>query len=196
MYFLECDDEWNHIHFEDLWVYNKLFLSRYLGYTCGPTGTTVPKPDFYIVRPSFNILGMSRFARIEWIEHKTDHFHPSEFWCEVFEGEHISVDFYNKEQELTVLGTKKMEDPLYKWLKWEKINKKIQFPRILNNLKKQYAWINCEFIGDKLIEVHFRRNPDFRYNNSTAIPVWDNIDKKNNNFVEDKDFFRKGFYIQ
>ncbi len=38
MYLLECNDEWNHIHSEDLWVYNKLFLSRRLGYTCGPVG--------------------------------------------------------------------------------------------------------------------------------------------------------------
>lgn len=47
MYLLEGNDEWNHIHSDDLWVYNKLSLSRVLGYTCGPVGTTVPKPDFY-----------------------------------------------------------------------------------------------------------------------------------------------------
>lgn len=74
MYLLECDDEWNHIHPEDLWAYNKLFLSRRLGYTCGPAGTTVPKPDFYIVRPSFNLFGMSRFARIERILGKINNF--------------------------------------------------------------------------------------------------------------------------
>ena len=71
MYFLECDDEWNQIHPSDLWVYNKLFLSRVLGYTCGPAGTTVPKSDFYIVRPSFNLFGMSRFARKEWIKKRS-----------------------------------------------------------------------------------------------------------------------------
>jgi hypothetical protein len=199
MYFLECDDEWNHIHSEDLWVYNKLFLSRRLGYTCGPVGTTVPKPDFYIVRPSFNLLGMSRFARVEWIEKTTDDFHPSEFWCELFEGEHLSVDFHNEKQELVVLGTRDEKNPIYKWSKWEKIDKKVEFPDILRNLKKNYEWINCEFIGGKLIEVQFRRNPDFCYENTVAIPVWNEKSEKNYQgykFVEDKDYKRVGFWVK
>ena len=29
-YFLDGNDEWNNIHPSDLWVYNKLFLSRIL----------------------------------------------------------------------------------------------------------------------------------------------------------------------
>lgn len=78
--FPNTHEEWNNIHLDDLWFYNKLFLSRVLGYNCGPVGTIVPKPDFYIIRPSFNIMGMSRFARIEWIENSTDDMHPAEFW--------------------------------------------------------------------------------------------------------------------
>jgi hypothetical protein len=199
MYLLECNDEWNHIHSEDLWVYNKLFLSRRLGYTCGPSGTTVPKPDFYIVRPSFNLLGMSRFARVEWIKKDTDDFHPSEFWCELFEGEHLSVDFHNGKQELVVLGTRDEKNPLYKWSKWEKINKRVEFPDILKNLKKDYEWINCEFIGGKLIEVQFRRNPDFRYGNSVAIPVWNQKieeDYSEYRFIKDEDYKRMGFWVK
>jgi len=196
MYHLDGNDEWKNIHSSDLWVYNKLFLSRRLGYTCGPVGTTVPKPDFYIVRPSFNLLGMGRFARFEWIEKHTDYIHPSEFWCEIFRGEHISVDFKNKKSELVVSGTKNDEDPLYKWKKWQKIDKNINFPPILENLVGDYEWINCEFIGEKLIEVHFRQNPDFRFNNSVAIPVWDNEKVENMKFVEDSDYYRKGFYIK
>lgn len=196
MYHLDGNDEWNHIHSEDLWVYNKLFLSRMLGYTCGPVGTTVFKPDFYIVRPSFNLLGMGRFARKEWIEKHTDNIHPAEFWCEIFEGEHISVDFYHKKAELVVIGTRDDHEPLYKWKKWQKIDKDISFPDILNNLVGNYEWINCEFIGENLIEVHFRRNPDFRYGNSVAIPVWDDKKIKNMKFIEDNDYHRKGFYIK
>jgi hypothetical protein len=70
-------------------------------------------------------------------------------------------------------------DDLYKWKKWTKINQEVEFPDILNNLKGNYEWINCEFIGNKLIEVHFRRNPDFRYGNSVAIPVWKGDRTKN-----------------
>ena len=196
MYHLDGNDEWSNIHPSDLWVYNKLFLSRMLGYTCGPIGTTVPKSDFYIVRPSFNLLGLGRFARKEWIEKYTDQFHPAEFWCEIFVGEHLSVDFYQKEAELVVLGTRDMNDPYYKWKKWEKIDKKVKFPEILNHLTGNYDWINCEFIDGNLIEVHFRRNPDFRYGNSVAIPVWDDEKCENMKFIEDAEYFRKGFFIK
>ena len=196
MYLLEGNDEWNHIHSHDLWVYNKLFLSRVLGYTCGPVGTTVPRPDFYIVRPMLNLLGMGRFARKEWIEKYTDTFHPGEFWCEIFEGEHLSVDFYQQKAELVVLGTRDSKEPYYKWKKWEKIDRNVDFPEILKDLKGNYDWINCEFIGENLIEVHFRRNPDFRYGNSVAIPVWDDEKVDNMRFIEDSDYLRKGFYVE
>jgi hypothetical protein len=196
MYNLNGNDEWNYIHPSDLWVYNKLFLSRVLGYTCGPVGTTVPRPDFYIVRPSFNLLGMGRFARNEWIEKCTDHIHPAEFWCEIFKGEHLSVDFHHQKAELVVLGTKDSSDPYYKWKKWEKIDQKVDFPEILKDLKGDYDWINCEFISGRLIEVHFRRNPDFRYGNSVAIPIWGDEKEEEMMFISDKDYLRKGFYIK
>ena len=199
MYFLDGRDEWKNIHTNDLWIYNKLFLGRVLGYNCGPIGTPVPKPDLYIVRPSFNLLGMGRFSRIEWIENYTDHFHPAEFWCEIFEGEHLSVDFHHQKAELVVLGERDTNDPLYKWKKWTKIDKKVEFPSILNDLVGNYEWINCEFINGNLIEVHFRRNPDFRYENSIAIPIWDDTfkeDYEDYRFIEDSEFNRRGFFIK
>lgn len=199
MYHLDGNNEWAQIHSSDLWVYNKLYLSRVLGYTCGPVGVTVPQPDFYIVRPSFNLLGMGRFARKEYIYKYTDHYHPSEFWCEIFEGDHLSVDFQHQEAKLVVLGTRSWENPLYKWDRWEKIEKEVQFPEILTTLKGDYEWINCEFIGNWLIEVHFRQNPDFRYGNTVAIPVWDENQRQNDEnyeYVQDSDFYRRGFWIK
>ena len=198
MYCLDSKDEWAIIHEDDLWVYNKLILAMKCGHLCGPTGVPVSRQGYYVVRPMFNLLGMGRHARIEWIKDFTDHFHPSEFWCEVFHGEHISVDFCHKESKLVVRGEKNPSDPLYKWQKWEKIDKKVEFPKILENLKGNYEWINCEFIGNKLVEVHFRQNPDFRYGNTIAYPIWEdemdqNIEKYR--YVEDGDYLRKGFYI-
>jgi len=198
MYHLDSSDEWNSIHSEDLWVYNKLFLNHRLGHLCGPTGVPVPYSGYYIVRPSINLLGMGRFSRKEWIYKYTDQFHPAEFWCEIFHGNHYSVDYQNKESKLVVLGERDDEDPYYRWKKWSKIDCKVDFPDILNSLKGDYEWINCEFIGSKLIEVHFRRNPDFRYGNSIAIPVWNDekvIKKEKLVFIEDSDYLRKGFYI-
>lgn len=197
--YLEGDDEWNNIHSDDLWIYNKLFLSRVLGYTCGPIGTTVPKPDFYVVRPSFNLLGMGRYARIEWISGLSEEQHPAEFWCEIFKGEHISVDFYKTEPKLVILGEKDTNGLLYKWRKWSKIDRKVEFPSILSNLRGNYDWINCEFIGGRLTEVHFRQNPDFRYGNTVAIPLWNDEkyeDREGFTFIEDKDYRRRGFYIK
>jgi hypothetical protein len=137
-------------------------------------------------------------SRIEWIESSTDHFHPSEFWCEIFEGEHLSIDYQNGEPKLSVRGERNSKNPLYQWDKWEKTDQWIEFPPILFKLKGTYEWINCEFIGNHLIEVQFRPNSDFRYGNSIAIPIWeDNIvsDDASFTFVRDEDYLRKGFLI-
>lgn len=200
----EVNEEWNQIHPHDLWVYNKLFLSRLLGYTCGPAGSSVPKADFYIVRPSLNLMGMGRFARKMYLSPENSEFHgehnmhPSEFWCEIFHGDHLSVDFFEKKTKLVVLGERNPEDPYYKWKKWQKIDKNIDFPPILNELKGNYTWINCEFIGNHLIEVHFRRNPDFKYENTVAIPIWRNdtiVNSDGYKIIESKDYYRKGFLV-
>lgn len=192
---MDCKTEWESIHQDDLWLYNKLYLSRALGYKCGPSGVPVPQPDLYIIRPTFNIMGMGRSARIEYIESDTEHIHPSEFWCEVFTGEHLSIDYHHKNPILTVRGTRDPEAPLYQWSRWEKVDYTLEFPEILNKLVGSYDYINCEFIGGKLIEVHFRYNPDFRFGNTVAIPVWsENLDSTYT-FVKDEDYLRKGFLI-
>lgn len=198
MYCLDIKEEWAIIHEDDLWVYNKLIIAKKSGHLCGPTGVPVSRKGNYIVRPIFNLLGMGRNARIEWIDESTEHFHPSEFWCEVFHGEHLSVDFYRKECKLVIKGERHPTDPLYKWLKWQKIDKIVEFPKILDNLSGDYDWINCEFVGGKLIEVHFRQNPNFRYGNSVAFPVWEEERVQNGTnykYVEDQGYLRRGFYI-
>ena len=191
--------EWSTLHPDDLWIYNKLHLSRKLGYICGPCGVDVPKPNYYIVRPSINFCGMGRFSRIEYLECSTDHLHPGEFWCEIFVGSHYSVDFYEKTPKLVVKGFKKPNSEKYLWNCWVKIDKKIDFPSILTELKGKYPFINCEFIENKLIEVQIRENLDFRWGNSIAIPVWKGNSikiPKGFKFVEDRDYKRLGFYIK
>ena len=220
MYIYDVADEWNRILPQHLWIYNKLFLSRRLGYTCGPMGLEVPEPGFYIVRPCMNLMGMGRHARIEWIENTTEHLHPAEFWCEVFEGDHLSVDyeyhedrtgcypeyamdhsvdFHIKEQRLCVKGVRDSND-LYRFTRWEKINVKVPYPQILTTIGLyRYGWINCEFIGGNLIEVHFRRNPDFRFDNDVAIPVWNDqeiVPIEGYRYIEEEDYFRRGFWVK
>ena len=217
-YHLTVAEEWNRILPEHYWIYNKLVLSTRLGYTCGPAGLEVPRPGKYIVRPIMNLMGMGRHARIEHIEYSTEHLHPGEFWCEVFEGDHISVDyeyhedrtgcypeyamdhsvdFHIKEQRLAVKGYKHPDD-LYKFSKWEKVDIQIPYPKILTTKGLyRYGWINCEFIGGNLIEVHFRRNPDFRHGNDVTIPVWDGEEiDPNRKYIEERDHTRQGYYIE
>jgi hypothetical protein len=75
----------------------------------------------------------------------------------------------------------------------------MEFPPILKKLKGNYDWINCEFIDGNLIEVHTRQNPNFRYGNTVAIPVWgEENDKKPSDlsYIEDSGYLRKGFYLK
>ena len=71
----------------------------------------------------------------------------------------------------------------------------IEFPKILTQLKGNYSTINCEFIDDKLIEVHLRQNDDMGEFNE-IIPVWENetVDYSDDYvFIDDKDYKRVGF---
>lgn len=203
--YLSTDQEFRKIRPEDLWVYNKLQLSVTLGYDCGPIGVNVSRSGYYIIRPCINFIGMGRFARKIWLDpgDDTEKFGiPGEFWCEYFEGEHISVDYYRRRQFLTVLGTKGADETskeLTKWDKWEKVDRHIEFPHVLDKVWRNYETINCEFIGGKLIEAHFRHNPDFIWGNSEAIPVGmdENIcPPAGYSFRPSPDYGRKGFYIK
>lgn len=163
---------WKTAEPEDLWVCDKLILSRKLGYNCGPTGVDVPKPGWYVVRPCVNALGLGLGAQKVWLEKYTMHLPYGFFWCEWFEGRHLSVDYKYGKQFLCVEGFKS-DDTFTKWDKWVKTDDQIPLPKILNTFADRYIYINCEFIGDKLIEVHFRYNEDFEDDISEFIPVWE-----------------------
>lgn len=163
---------WESVDPEDLWVFDKLIVARKAGHKCGPAGSNVPKPGNYIIRPVINTFGMGYMARIEHIEHSANNIHPGEFWCEIFEGRHFSIDYEWGKQNLIVQGFKHHRYPLQRFSRWEKVEKNVALPLFLENLGNKYQFINCEFIEDKLIEIHFRRNPDFRWGNSVMIPKW------------------------
>ncbi len=69
MYIHSVADEWNRILPQHLWIYNKLFLSRRLGYTCGPMGLEVPEPGFYVISPCTCLLECQ--SRVEYIGNST-----------------------------------------------------------------------------------------------------------------------------
>jgi hypothetical protein len=185
---------WKNTKNKDLWIFDKLILSRKLGYICGPAGAPVPKAGNYIVRPITNIYGMSQGASIQYLD-KSSTIEPGYFWCEIFKGKHLSVDYFCKSQVLCVQGFNDDIRKLYKWKRWEKTEDQISFPSELNEL--QYEWINIEYINGKIIEVHLRKNPDFDGHNSDyIIPVWnmENLELKNGEiFVSKNDGNRLGY---
>jgi len=185
---------------QNLWIFDKLLLSKHLGYTCGPAGVDVPSPGKYIVRPCINLLGMGIGAKFIDLIDSTDHLSAGHFWCEVFNGRHISVDYYKTKQILAVEGTHNSGDPLWKFERWVRLDtEEIKFPDEFIDLFKISDYINIEYIDDRLIEIHFRTNPDFEYGNSVAIPVWKNEEVNTPDgytYVFNPDYKRKGFYIK
>jgi hypothetical protein len=164
---------WNQAKPQHLWMLDKLILAKHLGYNCGPTGVPVPHPGRYIVRPCVNALGMGISTSIHLIESSTDHLPTGHFWCEIFEGVHLSVDYRFGKQYLTVQGHRDSND-FVRWQRWTKMSQtNIPIPDFLKKVSHEYEWINCEFIGNNPIEVHLRPNPDFfRQDIIEVIPVW------------------------
>lgn len=190
---------WQDICTADLWIFDKLILSKKLQYNCGPIGVDPIKEGDYIIRPCVNLLGMGKGAFIRHLEkdEDTDYLPAGYFWCEVFEGDQYSVDYVNREQQLTTQGIRKNNSRLWKWDKWIRVEKEIPYPSILNSLVGKYQTINCEFIGDKLIEVHLRSNNDMEKYNE-IIPVWKeddtNISKwtsRGYEYIEDPDLLNE-----
>lgn len=194
------DEVWADLSPEHMWIYDKLILSKKLGYACGPVGIDVPKPGWYIVRPIMNLMGLGFGAEKIWIEKDTDNLSIGYFWCEWFEGRHLSVDYYKGKPILCVEGFKDSEELMY-WDAWSvilDIRNYLPIPEILKDIP--YDYINCEFIGGKLIECQLRRNLDFQWNNSEFIPVWEgeNINPPNGwRYVEYPDLHgRIGAFIK
>ena len=166
------DSVWKTIDPDDLWVLDKLILSRKLGYVSGPVGLDVPKPGYYIVRPCVNMLGLGLGAQRVYIEEETVNLPVGHFWCEWFMGRHLSIDYHWGEQVLAVEGFKDY-DTFTHWKIWQRVDDTIALPDILKDFANRYEYINCEYIDGQLIEVHLRRNEDFNANVNTFIPVWE-----------------------
>lgn len=165
---------WETIDPDELWAMDKLILSRKLGYVCGPTGQDVPKPDWYIVRPCVNMLGLGLGAQKVYIEKKTMHLPLGYFWCEWFSGKHLSIDYHYGVQKLCVEG-RKADNTFTQWDSWIATDDQIALPMPLRTFA-HHEWLNVEYIGGKAIEIHLRNNVDFEDNIKEFIPVWENQD--------------------
>ena len=188
---------WENTDPRDLWVFDKAIVAKKLGYRCGLKGHELPVPDHYIARPISNPLGMSRGAFEFWGAGSTETMLPDGyFWCERFEGPHYSVDYFAAEQKLCVRGYKDRDQPLNRWKLWERVDKKIKLPSICCELLAIKGWINVEFIGDKVIEIHLRPNPDFYHHDAPyIIPAYERTEMENHKFVLTPEQDRIGFFM-
>jgi hypothetical protein len=169
------------------WIYNKLILSKRLGYDTGPGGVSVAHDGDYVVRPIINLSGMgvgARRVRLAKGDYST--VPPGYFWCEYFHGVHTTIDYkwepqsgttnskllpqpifaangYRTSQELYRFSAwKKIDPPLFKLPEW--INELICIPRF-----------NIEFINGKIIEMHLRPGVDFPDASTEIIPHWNDM---------------------
>lgn len=153
----------------DLWCLDKLILAKQLGYYCGPAGIT-PVPGTYVVRPIMNQRMMSRGACIEYLD--SDTIPDGYFWCEQFSGRHLSFDYHWGSQTLAVEGFRNSAR-LDRFSHWTRVEDVYVLPPILQDIADRYPHFNCEVVGDRIIEVHFRYNDDFyNHNAQTVVPIW------------------------
>ena len=161
------------------WIFNKLELSLQLGYNCGPAGVPVKTSGEYIIRPIYNLNGMGINARFEYIE--ADVFHPidpGQFWCEIFKGDHISVD-YIWEDEDTLVPVHASQgynhsDNLTEFYRWRKIAPpNFKLPKLISDFD-DVEHLNIEFIYGNIIEIHLRHGADFPDGATEIVPVWKN----------------------
>ena len=162
-----CDADW-------LWIFDKLIIARKQGISAAPAGIPVPRSAEYIVRPITNIRMMGRGAQRMWIQAGDDEPVPDGFfWSEILTGPHISVDYHWGEQALAVQGFRDDPARLDRFSHWAKIEADLPLPKILHGLEDHQEWINVEYIGDRMIEVHLRYNDDFANHDADEIwPVW------------------------
>lgn len=154
--------------------FNKLYLAQILRYESGPCGTAPKQDGWYIVRPIYNLSGMSIGAEKKYIKAgDLTQVPPGYFWCEWFEGNHYSVTYeflHDKVGTWIPLSGWHGHKEGFRFTKWERCDIFPKVPRQLNKLS-EIKRINVEFIGDKVIEVHLRDTPDPDYDE--LIPIWE-----------------------
>lgn len=165
--------------------FNKLFVADFFGNKCGPASTPIPKDGWYIIRPTYNLAGMGAGAKISYYKKNNIPSIPAGyFWCEVYEGNHYSIDYERTGKYLVQTecfqGFNEREN-LTQFSKWIRTDKQYALPACLYSLDVEK--LNIEIIGDKIIEVHFRGGFDNMKNYNELYPVFENIHYKGPKFL-------------
>lgn len=168
---MEDYQAWKHYPEHRKW-FNKLHVSDLMGHYCGPCGVAPEKDGFYIVRPIYNLSGMSAGASKAWIKAgDVTRVPPGYFWCEWFEGDHYSASYKWIDKVGWMLDSCWIGDKIeFRFKRWTRSNYAPAIPNKLIELA-DLPVVNVEFIGDKVIEVHLRDTPDPDYDE--LIPIFE-----------------------
>ena len=192
-------ESWNRYKNTDhRWAFNKLEVSLRQGLHAGPAATAPEKDGSYIFRPTYNIYGMGIGAKIFSYNKESDYnslinhdvVPPGYFWCEVLEGDHLSID-YNQDingfwhTRSVWRGVHDNKENLTRFASWTRLDNN-SAPK-WNDLPIDASFLydpevpvfNVEMIGDYIIEIHLRlgNDPFDEYPvGSEIIPVWNDED--------------------
>lgn len=166
--------------------FNKLFVAYHFGYKCGPAGIPVPTAGYYVVRPIYNLAGMSVGAKMVHLEPKDiDKVPPGYFWVEEFQGTQYSIDYVRvdgKFQQLNCYIGKRNVNNLSFFRSWTKSTHQYSLPISLQTIN--VPRLNVEMIGDKIVEVHLRNGFDHMMEYEEIYPVFEGINHSCPNVFE------------
>jgi len=200
-------DEWAAAG-EHRWMLDKLLLADHFKHRCGPAGVPVPQAGVYIVRQVMDLTGMGMGSRSVRITKGTEFLPAGSFWCEIFTGRHLSVDF--DESGAVVRVAEALHEPpgkdhlaVSKPALWRIVGRTLEgspwSPMQAFGIEGPTNW---EYIDGKVVGVSFQTNQSFRWGNTQAWPVyeskrsWREMPPADGlRFVEDEDHDRLGFWI-
>lgn len=184
------DDDEAYTAFPHLRKYfNKLYIAELFGYDCGPAGLAPSKDGTYVIRPIYNLSGMGVGAHVKKIKANDNTQVPAGyFWCEYLDGKHYSANYVWKYDRDNIMGSWK--EPWKGNSCWEGINMPVNLSKFVEWKRSDYIpkvpdelvtlrdakYLNVEFKGDKVIEVHLRHSNDPSYDH--LIPVWESTKHK------------------
>jgi hypothetical protein len=157
------------------WLYDRLQLSMALGYECGPAGTLPPRAGAWFVKPIVNLNGMGVDAyACNYDGGPVFPVRPGSFWMPRFVGRHVSMDLERTSSGWRTGLTVECLYRSHRPCEWIKVADAPRVPAVLEIHRIDSAWLNIEFIGADVIEIHLRRNHDFDAmpEATSVFPIW------------------------
>lgn len=174
------------------WLFNKLEVALRLEYSAAPIVVPVTEAGKYVIRPIYNLYGMGVGAHVKDLDPGDafeDHVAgpPGTFWCEYFEGDHVSVDYKWVEDGKGGIHSgwrpvnAMLGEPGYSlqtFRSWTRIEPPLRLLPGFVEVLDDVADLNIEWKGEHVIEVHLRTGNDViahRPMGTVIYPIFDEM---------------------